>query len=151
MTHLFARIRRPWKVFAVDVEDQTCSDFTDRRADIQRVGRRAAFAKLELQEQLMYHEVSIYEVTAYACFHAASDSHSASLWDAVPDEDKADWVPERPREVLAHHHHWRHLLAVGPPAPEPDHSEELDPPASTLWPSTVSWWLFPTMVAFFLS
>ncbi|CAE8661741.1 unnamed protein product [Polarella glacialis] len=128
-------IRRPWRVFEEDLEDkladassqggEVVASVRERLASVQAKGAQAAFMGLPEDQQRGYAEVSMLELSAYVCWRQSqaarqnSDAPPATefeaAWDILDCDDKAEWVPEDPRAVLAADGQWAPLLADGPP------------------------------------
>jgi len=105
---------------------EVMSSVQDMLAAVQARGAHSAFMEeLPEEQQRTYAEVSLMELSAYVCWRRAQASRIncgetpiefEAAWDLLDCDDKAEWVPEDPRAVLASDDLWAPLLADGPPA-----------------------------------
>ena len=128
-------IRRPWRIFEEDLEDQL-KDLEDQLARVQARleavqgrGARAAFASLPEEFQRDYAEVSLKELSAYVCWQCAKCSEETPMqfepaWHVLDCDDKAWWVPEDHRAVLMADAIWAPLLVDGHPESQCNASKE---------------------------
>ena len=129
-------IRRPWHVFEDDLQDTLHSNATPalrRLSDLAtEIGAWAVFPGRAVQEQRLYADVALSELSAYVhwrCHKAmklgnvtAGTAERTSLeanwdmeWDLLQEKDKVEWVPKHPRRFLEGHDRWAPLLADGSP------------------------------------
>ena len=132
-----ATIRRPWRVFAEDLEDRVADALREgaeiggalqkRLAAVEAKGVLAAFKALPTSEQRTYAEVSLLELSAYVCWRQAHEAQLqrpddapylvalAAARDKLDCDDMAEWVPMDAREALLDDGRWAPFLADGPP------------------------------------
>ena len=108
-------IRRPWRVFNEDLEDELARALAAWEAVKER-GARAAFASLPEEVQRTYAEVSLMELSAYVCWRNHWGFIDEAAWHALHCDDKVRWIPEDHRTVLMADAIWAPLLVDGPPA-----------------------------------
>ena len=128
-------VRRPWHVFEEDLEDKIGDassqgaevnvETRERLAMVQKCGAPAAFAALPKELQRTYAEVSLLELSAFACWRrgqvkSANDGAPRlkvdfEAWDLLDDDDKAEWVPVDPYSALIGDTLWAPLLAAAAP------------------------------------
>ncbi|CAJ1383545.1 unnamed protein product [Effrenium voratum] len=130
-------IRRPWRVFEEDLEDQVAEAASqseeaaahtrERIAAVQAKGAKLAFASLPEAEQRTYMEVSIQELAAFVCWRRTQAARQErgevpptefeAGWDLLDIEEKAEWLPEDCWAALAADAQWAGLLADKPQVP----------------------------------
>ena len=110
-------IRRPWRVFEEDIDDKieeaqaeeqfVSTALCDWRATVKSKGAYLAFSELSATVRSSFVEVSFMELAAFVAFRnskAAELNGSDSCmraWDSLDCDDKAEWVPTSPQDVLA--------------------------------------------------
>ena len=78
-------IRRPWRIFEEDLEDQLkdlegqLARVQARLEAVQAHGARAIFASLPEESQRTYAEVSLKELSAYVCWRCAKCSEETPM------------------------------------------------------------------------
>ncbi|CAE8599864.1 unnamed protein product [Polarella glacialis] len=127
-----ASIRLPWRAFEEDLESKFedasshgCADpvLGEKISAAQAKGAQGTFMELPKDVRRCYNEVSVLEFSAYVCWqrsHAARQQNGEvppateldEAWDNLDCDEKAEWVPENPRAVLAEDGHWSPLLVV---------------------------------------
>jgi len=121
-------IRRPWEVFAEDLEDQLADGSDDPRvqdlsAKVKDLGALAVLSKLPADEQRSWMDVSLMELGAYECWRQNPSNkwlvprsnndlgwsiaavHAA--WDAIGADQKSDFVPDDARAFLSKTYGWQ--------------------------------------------
>mmetsp|Transcript_59926 Transcript_59926/g.107853 ORF Transcript_59926/g.107853 Transcript_59926/m.107853 type:complete len:139 (-) Transcript_59926:203-619(-) len=104
-------------------DEETLAHAREQHARLQACGAMLAFSGLPEFQQRAYAEVSLLELSAFACFRRArllgrEASESAAgiegAWNALDCDDKAEWLLEEPREELEKDGQWMALLEDGP-------------------------------------
>lgn len=86
---------------------------SSRLRQVQEKGAEAVYRGLPPKQQKAYENVSAMELAAFAHWRQEQADGAApdpvAAWDALPEEEKEQWVPEDPAVALADGGAWRSL------------------------------------------
>ena len=104
------------KLAAAGQGSEACTSVKQQVSAVQARGAQVAFLGLPEELQRSYTEVSLSELSAYACWLKGPGSRRGSEaeaeWDRLDCDDKAEWVPGEPRETLTADWRWAPLLPM---------------------------------------
>ena len=83
-------------------------------AKAQEEGAEAFYRRLPAAQQRVYAATSAEELAAFVSWSRAQPQGSppdVAAWDALPSEQKRQWVPEDPTAALAAEDHWSAIAA----------------------------------------
>jgi len=121
-------IRRPWRIYEEDLEDSFVANIQGKMIKNSLATLSAQpFYMLPRDMQQTYADVSLTELSAYACWRQAQVARPCgsidrsttfeALWESLGGNDKAAWIPKDPLASLTADSAWAPLLFNGSASP----------------------------------